>query len=271
MLQQLLSLGSHARTTVVTQLELVRFLHRDPRFRAPLIVIWVASFGGALHSPVTTYFYLKLGASDTDIGWIGACFSAGSIFTPPLYGYLMDRQGGYAPMMITVVLCAVGCLVRGLALDVHTLFVAAAILGMGGINLWNIVLAYLSTNTPKDRRSLVVSGFLFQVTSVRIVGTSLYPLWSRMLQVKWPGDDDATLLFRDRLSMGVCTFFCFFGLFELLLYPPSFPAQLHASSDCILPHKGTIAARLIIYPTQVRWSSTHYTPGWCQRQSTGWR
>ena len=29
-----------------------------------------------------------------------------------------------------------------------------------------------------------------KVTSVRIVGTSLYPLWSRRLTALWPGDGD---------------------------------------------------------------------------------
>jgi hypothetical protein len=32
--------------------------------RGPMLVIWGASFGGALHAPVTTFFYLKLGATE---------------------------------------------------------------------------------------------------------------------------------------------------------------------------------------------------------------
>ena len=28
--------------------------------KVPLLVIWVASFGGALHSPVTVYYYLEV-------------------------------------------------------------------------------------------------------------------------------------------------------------------------------------------------------------------
>ena len=82
------------------------------------------------------------------------------------------------------------------------------------MNLWTTVCSYLAANTPPERRSLVIndefcikddefcikddelcikndefcmnncrslviSGYLFQITSVRIVGTSLYPLWYR--------------------------------------------------------------------------------------------
>jgi MFS family permease len=239
-----------ARQTATAQLELLLFLYRDPRFRSPLIVIVVATFGGSLHSSVTTYFYLKLGASDTDIGWIGFFFHIGSLFTPPLYGWLMDKNGGYVPMLICVTLCATGCLVRGLAHQVSTLYIAAVILGLGGVNLWNVVLSYMSANTPSQRRSLVVSGFLFQVTAVRIVGTSLYPLWSKGLHSIWPGVDDA--LFRDQLSMGVCTFFCFYGLFQLLCFgqavrqtrPPSaLPTDTAHEQAQEAPHvEGTLAA-----------------------------
>lgn len=217
-MESLRSLSTAVSDTVTAQRELVTFLWRDPRFRPPLIVIWVASFGGALHAPVTTFFCLKVGATDQDLGMIGLFWNVGGLFMPPFYGWLLDTRGGYTPMMISIVLCSVGCLVRGLAVTVTQLYVAAAILGLGGINLWTTVCSYIAANTPPERRSLVVSGYLFQVTSVRIVGTSLYPLWYRGLTAIWPGDDDETSLFRDRLSMGVCTFFCFFGLFELMFF-----------------------------------------------------
>ena len=60
------------RKTYEDQRRLLRLLWGDYRFRIPLLVIWVASFGGALHAPVTTYFYLEVGASETAIGAIEA-------------------------------------------------------------------------------------------------------------------------------------------------------------------------------------------------------
>ena len=56
--------------------------------------------GGALHAPVTTYFYLELGASATDIGLIGSALTAASLVLSPFYGYLLDRFGAYPAMMV---------------------------------------------------------------------------------------------------------------------------------------------------------------------------
>ena len=57
---------------LVTQGETASELLRDSRFRAPLISIYVATAGGALHDPVTTFFYLELGASTQQLGEIQA-------------------------------------------------------------------------------------------------------------------------------------------------------------------------------------------------------
>jgi hypothetical protein len=59
-MEALRALTASVGATATAQRELLLFLWRDPRFRPPLIVIWVASFGGALHAPVTTFFCLKV-------------------------------------------------------------------------------------------------------------------------------------------------------------------------------------------------------------------
>ena len=46
-----------------SKLDVARDFLLDPRFRDPVIIIWVASFGSALHYPVTTYFLLGVGAT----------------------------------------------------------------------------------------------------------------------------------------------------------------------------------------------------------------
>lgn len=124
------------RDAASSQYELLHFLLADPRLRPPLLVIWVASFGGALHAPVTTFFYLKLGATEADIGTIGFFFNCGSLFMPPVYGYLQDKHGAYPVMMISIVMCSVGCAVRGFATSVDGLIYASVILSLGGVNLW---------------------------------------------------------------------------------------------------------------------------------------
>eukprot|EP01052_Picozoa_sp_SAG31_P006289 SAG31_NODE_287_length_18430_cov_8.127544_14_plen_231_part_00 len=78
-------------------------------------------------------------------------------------------------------------------------------------------MSFIAAHTPQEKRALVISGYLFQVSILRLAGTSAYPAWAALLAILFPGNDDATLLFRDRVTMGVCTFFCFSGLFQLLI------------------------------------------------------
>ena len=93
----------------------------DRRTRTPILIIWVASFGGALHASVTTFFYLELGATEIQIGLLGFIMSAGSLLLSPFFGWLLDRRGAFPPIALTAGACAVGCLVRGAATGLRTL------------------------------------------------------------------------------------------------------------------------------------------------------
>ena len=42
-----------------------RSFWRDRRTRTPILMVWVASFGGALHASVTTYYYLEVKHCDS--------------------------------------------------------------------------------------------------------------------------------------------------------------------------------------------------------------
>ena len=81
--------------------DLLLMFWRDKAFRAPMLVIWVASFGGALHAPVTTYFYLEVGATATDIGWMGFTATLGGLVHAPFYGWLLDTKSAYTAMMLS--------------------------------------------------------------------------------------------------------------------------------------------------------------------------
>ena len=63
----------------------------------PMLGIWFASLGGALHAPVTTYFQVELGASTVELGNFGVIRTLGVLLVSPLYGYLLDRQSAYTP------------------------------------------------------------------------------------------------------------------------------------------------------------------------------
>jgi len=96
---------------------------------------------------------------------------------------------------------------------VPTLIVSNIILGLGAGNLWIVVLSYLTCNCPVDIRSLVISGYLTQVTTLNLLGKSCYPLWNSFLL---NGLQISGILLRYRITMSVCTFFCLFGLVALM-------------------------------------------------------
>ena len=139
--------------------DLLLELWRDDRFRTPMLVIWVASFGGALHAPVSTFYYMAIGASETDLGAIGVMMSLSSLVLSPLYGWLSDRHGSYMIFTLSTLLCSTGCLVRGVARDVSTLFAGAGILGLGGGQLWTLALAYLAAHTAPDTLTHIPSPY----------------------------------------------------------------------------------------------------------------
>jgi MFS family permease len=177
------------------------------------LIIWVASIGGALHAPVTTYYLLEVGATTMDVGWMGSMHAFGSLICGPIYGWMLDNKGPFITMTIAAFMCSAGCLIRGLAFDLNQLYFGTAILGLGAANLWTTVLAYLSSITDVGQRSRVVSAYMFQVTTLSLVGKALFPV------VDWfllHGLGVTNTLLRMRFHMSECTLFCFFGFAKLV-------------------------------------------------------
>ena len=186
------------------------FLSHAPT-RTPAIVLYVASFGGALHAAVTTYYYLAVGATGTDIGRLGFVMSAGALVGAPLSGATLDAYGPWAPLSVTAAACAGGCLWRGVATSVPSLRMGVALLGVG-VNMWTVVLGHLVKSFPPSMRSEVLSGFGVQIAVLQLVGKGVFPMVEYSLH-HIVGLEDTLL--RYRIHMGVCTFFCFYGTFAL--------------------------------------------------------
>eukprot|EP00439_Symbiodinium_sp_Y106_P061974 s444_g9.t1 len=157
------------------QYSLLASMVRRQELFVPMLGIWVASFGGALHAPVTTYFQVEVGASTAQIGNFGIIRTAGVLLVSPLYGWLLDRRSAYLPAVLSAFCCTFGCLMHGFAFDVAGLYFASVILALGAVNFWNVVGAYVALATPREQRHVVVTGFQVQVATLRLIGTSLYP------------------------------------------------------------------------------------------------
>jgi len=176
----------------------------------------VASFGGALHEPVTSFFMVALGASTAQMGTFGAIRTLGTWVLSPVYGWVIDKHSAFLPTLFSAFVCALGCTLRGLAPvgRIDLLYAAAVVLGLGAANFWNVVQAYLASATEPELRHKVLSAYYVQVTTLQLLGKSCYPLWDGSLKAAGLA---AEQLVRFRISMSVCSVFCIFGVFNLII------------------------------------------------------
>ena len=189
------------------------FLSR-PALRIPVIIIWVASFGGSLHEAVTTYYYLEIGASTHDIGNLRIISILGLVLLTPVYGSLIDwyPNGINISIRVSSIFCAAGCLLRGLASSVKGLYFGCFLMGMG-VSLWSIVLTLVATTVCDENRSRIISSYLAQESLLRIFGKISFKPFDWFLQ---SAGIDAKLS-RQRITMSVCSIFCLTGLFALVV------------------------------------------------------
>ncbi|KAL7544463.1 hypothetical protein ACHAWF_007846 [Thalassiosira exigua] len=199
------------RSVLAAQSRTLRLFLTHPPTRTPVIVMYVGTLGGSLHHAVTSYFYLAVGATETDIGHFGGVMSAGALIGAPLAGAALDKYGPWIPISVTAGCCAAGCLWRGMATSLWQLRVGAILLGIGN-NLWTVVLGHTVKSFSPSLRSEILSGFGVQLTSIQLVGKGLFPAVEYALH-RWLGIED--VLTRYRIHMGTCTFFCFYGVFAL--------------------------------------------------------
>lgn len=160
----------------------VRYFNGSPALHAPTLVVWVATLGSALHSPVIAFFYLGLGLKPTEIGMLASISSCGSLLAAPAYGHLLDTRGPWLAILLSSAMCALGCLLRGLAQSWAWLLTAAVLLGLGGANLSSLVLAHVVGESPREQRPLMIASYMAQLSALAILGKALYVPWDASLQ-----------------------------------------------------------------------------------------
>ena len=131
----------------------------------------------------------------------------------PMSGWALDKYGPWIPISVTAVCCAVGCLWRGVATSLASLRFGAILLGIG-INLWTVVLGHLVKSFPSNMRSEVLAGFSVQMTVLQLCGKGIFPIIEYILHSIIKIEEE---LSRYRIHMGLCTFFCFYGVVALLM------------------------------------------------------
>jgi MFS family permease len=104
-----------------------------------------------------------------DIGWLGFIASLGSLVCGPIYGWLLDAHGSILAVSLAAAACSIGCLIRGMAVDVDGLYVSYLILGVGAENLWGVVMSHVARHTEPADRITAISGYLFQASSCLVM------------------------------------------------------------------------------------------------------
>mmetsp|Transcript_30530 Transcript_30530/g.81439 ORF Transcript_30530/g.81439 Transcript_30530/m.81439 type:complete len:184 (+) Transcript_30530:188-739(+) len=151
------------------------------------------------------FFYVLLGMSAFQIGQSGFIMTAGTLICAPFYGWLLDRKSAYLALLLSLSLCGLGCLVRGVGASISTVYISAAILGIGGTTFETMSLAALARHFPPSSRALLVSGFFLQIRVLGIAGRAAYPLWNYLVQSLMQVSDDMT---RYRIAIGACAVPC---------------------------------------------------------------
>jgi len=198
--------------------------------RVITITFWMATFSGALHSSLTTYFLLEIGADPDSIGRMFALQTAGTLILSPCYGWALDRGMILLPTLASSFCCSFGCLVRGLAPTgrIDLMYLSHIILGLGAANFWNVTGAYLAMAfNPKDRCK-VLSAYRLQLQILQVLARVVYSPWDLSLQNVIPDD-----LIRHRFTMSVCSVLCILGFFMLVFFGSTMKIPDH---DALCPH-----------------------------------
>jgi MFS family permease len=194
------------------QWSVVKELHASPVLFIPMLVVWVATAGGALHASVTVFYYLELG-DEKDVGLLGAISTVGSLVCAPVYGMLLDSGKPFHAMLAACTVCAIGCLVRGLAPSVAYLYVGVVIMGLGASAMGTTVLSFVTQQTAKKRRPAMISGFVAQTTALGMLAKLCFPPLDWFVEHVLGVENK---LMRYRVHMSFCSIACVFGVVAYL-------------------------------------------------------
>lgn len=190
----------------------LRFVLSSSRVLVPAMVRWVERFGGGLGSPVKPFFMLALSLSPIQMGMLSTVSVFFALIPAPLYGFVQDRFGTYFPIIVASTACGLGCTLEGLATGFNSLVAARVFQGIGGDNLPSVINAHLSACAPPSKRALVLSAFSFQCMVLRLGGQLFYTPWDVMLRAL-----SLDRMLRFRITLSVCSLFCWFGVVALLV------------------------------------------------------
>ena len=101
--------------------------------------------------PTLWLFVESLGGNHEDLGIAVALFSAGRIFSSPVFGLIGERVGYKSVLVYSNLIVALGCIFYMAAQTLYHLFAAQFLIGIG-CGILGVTRAYISERSPiKDR------------------------------------------------------------------------------------------------------------------------
>jgi MFS transporter, DHA1 family, tetracycline resistance protein len=116
------------------------------------VVVFVDLLGFGMVIPVMSLYAERLGAPDSQIGWLMTGYSAMQFVFTPIWGRLSDRYGRRPLLLLSIVMTAVGFLGYALAPSFGWLLVSRLFAGAATANI-AIAQAYIADVTPPEGRA----------------------------------------------------------------------------------------------------------------------
>jgi DHA1 family tetracycline resistance protein-like MFS transporter len=116
------------------------------------VIVFVDLLGFGMVIPVMALYAERLGAPDSQIGWLMTGYSLMQLVFTPIWGRLSDRWGRRPLLLLSIAMTAVGFLGYALAPSFHWLLASRLFAGAATANI-AIAQAYIADVTPPEGRA----------------------------------------------------------------------------------------------------------------------
>jgi MFS transporter, DHA1 family, tetracycline resistance protein len=116
------------------------------------VIVFIDLLGFGMVIPVMALYAERLGAPESQIGWLMTGYSAMQFVFTPIWGRLSDRYGRRPLLLLSIAMTAVGFLVYALAPDFRWLLASRLFAGAATANI-AIAQAYIADVTPPEGRA----------------------------------------------------------------------------------------------------------------------